>query len=134
MVAVALLKGNLTAHDYENKVAADPWIDRLRNLMKAQEDLRYSKDYLDPDKRSIGNALQVHFKDGSSTARIEVEYPLGHRRRREESLPFLKKKYSENIAASNVADRAASLTRHFDEWEALEQMTCPALLDLLAAT
>lgn len=93
MVAVALLHGELTAEHYEEATANDPQIDRLRELMTVEEDQRYTKDYHDPDKRSIANAIQVFFQDGSSTEMIEVEYPIGHRRRRDEGIPVLEKKY-----------------------------------------
>jgi 2-methylcitrate dehydratase PrpD len=97
MTAVALISGGLTAEDYEDRAAADPRIDALREKMKVKEDLRYSREYLEPDKRSIANAVQVFFKDGSSTERVEVEYPVGHRRRRAEGLPLLLKKARENL-------------------------------------
>ena len=97
MVAIALLKGNLTAEDYEDKVANDKNIDILREKMIIKEDKRYSKEYLEPDKRSIANRIQIHFKDGSSTEEVEVEYPIGHKRRREEGIPILEKKFKENI-------------------------------------
>jgi 2-methylcitrate dehydratase len=98
MVAVALLRGDLTARDYEDEAAADPRIDALRERMVVVEDERYSRDYLDPEKRSIANAIQVFFKDGKSTEKVEVEYPLGHRRRRHEGIPLLERKFRENIA------------------------------------
>ncbi len=84
MVATALIKGDLTAGDYEDAAAADPRIDRLREKMRVVENARFTRDYLDPEKRSIANAVRVFFRDGASTGRIEVEYPLGHRRRRAE--------------------------------------------------
>jgi 2-methylcitrate dehydratase len=93
MVAVPLIYGRLTADDYEDVVAADPRIDALRERMTVSEDPRYTKDYLDPDKRAIGNAVQVFFKDGSSTDKVEVDYPIGHRRRRAEGIPMLEAKF-----------------------------------------
>ncbi|MDP6451646.1 MAG: 2-methylcitrate dehydratase, partial [Lentisphaeria bacterium] len=89
MVAVALIRGDLTADDYEDRAAAEPRIDALRAKMTVTEDPAYTRDYLDPDKRSIANAVQVEFHDGTSTDLIEVHYPLGHRRRRDEALPLL---------------------------------------------
>ena len=77
MIAIGLLKGNLVAEDYEDDVASDPRIDQLRSKMIVEENERYSSDYHAPDKRSISNALQVFFKDGSSTNKIEIEYPIG---------------------------------------------------------
>ena len=98
MVAVALIKGNLTAEDYEDDVAADPRIDALRDKMQVNENERFSEDYLDPHKRSIANAVQVFFADGTKTDRIEVDYPMGHRRRRGEGIPLLNAKFERNIA------------------------------------
>jgi len=93
MVAVPLIFGRLTADDYEDSVAQDPRIDTLREKMTVAEDPRYTQEYLDPDKRSIANAVQVYFKDGSKTEKVEVEYPIGHRRRRAEGIPVLEAKF-----------------------------------------
>ena len=106
MTAVGLLKGNLTADDYEDAAAADPRIDRLRNLMVVEEDGRYSREYYEPDKRSIANAVQVCFKDGSNTGKVAVEYPIGHRRRRQEGIPVLVDKFEANLATRFPAGRA----------------------------
>ncbi len=89
MVAIGLLKGNLVAEDYEDDVAKDTRIDALREKMVINEDKRYSKEYLEADKRSIANKIQIHFNDGTSTNEVEVEYPIGHKRRREEGIPVL---------------------------------------------
>jgi len=97
MVACGLIFGHLTAEHYEDDVASDPRIDALREKMIVQENEQYSKDYLDPDKRSIANAVQVHFKDGTSTPKIECEYPIGHRRRREEGIPKIIEKFEANL-------------------------------------
>ncbi len=97
MVAIGLLKGALTAADYEDEAAADPRIDDLRAKMTVVEDPRYTREYLDPTKRSIANAVQVEFTDGTSTDKIEVEYPIGHRRRREEAVPLLEAKFVANL-------------------------------------
>jgi 2-methylcitrate dehydratase len=97
MVAVPLLRGGLSADDYEDAAARDPWIDRLRDRMEVVENLAFTRDYLDPGKRSIGNAVQVFFRDGSATARVAVEYPLGHRRRRREGVPLLLEKFGRNL-------------------------------------
>jgi 2-methylcitrate dehydratase len=98
MTAVGLLKGSLTAADYEDAVAADPRIDALRDKMVCIENPEYTKDYMDPEKRSIANAVQVFFKDGSHSEQIAVEYPIGHRRRRAEGIPELVRKYKTNLA------------------------------------
>ncbi len=93
MVAIGLLHGDLKAEHYEDDVAADPQVDQLRELMVVKEDQRYSEEYHDPEKRSIANAIQIFYKDGSSSEKIEVEYPIGHRRRRAEGIPVLEKKF-----------------------------------------
>src|SRR5690554_6264211 len=98
MVAVALVFGRLTAADYEDDVAADPRIDRLREKIACVEDPRYTADYHDPDKRSIANALAVEFSDGTRLDEVAVEYPLGHRRRRDEGIPLLEAKFRRNLA------------------------------------
>ena len=98
MVAVPLLFGRLTAADYEDAVANDPRIDRLRAKMVCVEDKKFSQDYLDPDKRSIANAITVEFADGSKFQEVVVEYPIGHRRRRKEGIPVLVEKFKTNLA------------------------------------
>lgn len=97
MVAIGLIFGTLTAAHYEDSVAADPRIDTLRDKMTCIENPQYSKDYLDPSKRSIANAIQIFFKDGTSTEKVEVEYPIGHRRRRKEGIPLLVDKFRSNL-------------------------------------
>ncbi len=98
MVAVPLIHGRLTAPDYEDGIARDPRIDALRAKMTCVEDKQFSKDYHDPEKRSIANAITVKFKDGSKTKEIVVEYPIGHRRRRKEGMPVLIEKFKTNLA------------------------------------
>ena len=98
MAAVCLISGDLVAENYEDEFhAAHQMIDELREKMEIVEDERYSKEYLDPDKRSIANAIQVFFQDGSHSDKIEVEYPIGHRRRREEGIPVLENKFLNNL-------------------------------------
>ena len=89
MVAVPLIFGRLTADDYSDDVAADPRIDALRGLMEVRENPRFTRDYFDPDKRYIGNSVQVFFKDGTATEQVSVDFPLGHRKRRWEGIPAL---------------------------------------------
>ena len=98
MVAVALMFGRLTAPDYEDAVASDPRIDRLRAKMACVEDKTFSRDYLDPDKRSIANAITIEFADGEQLKEVIVEYPIGHRRRRKEGIPALVEKFRANLA------------------------------------
>jgi 2-methylcitrate dehydratase len=99
MAAVPMIFGRLTAADYEDKVASDPRIDALRDRMEVQENKQFTKDYFDPDKRYIGNAIQVFFSDGSSTERVAVDFPIGHRERRDEGIPVLKKKFETSVSA-----------------------------------
>jgi 2-methylcitrate dehydratase len=98
MVAVPLLFGRLTAADYEDGVAKDPRIDSLRKKISCIEDKRFSRDYHDPKKRSIANALTVEFKDGSKLEEVVCEYPIGHKRRRKEGMPILVEKFKRNLA------------------------------------
>lgn len=119
MVAVALLKGTLNAEDYEDVSSKDPHIDQLRNKMKLIEYPQYTKDYYDPNKRSITNALTIHFIDGSSTARIEVEYPLGHRRRRQEGLPLLFEKFESNLGTLFSKNKVKELISLFSDHDRL---------------
>jgi 2-methylcitrate dehydratase len=98
MVAVPLLFGRLTAGDYEDDIASDPRIDALRNKITCFEDKKFTKDYHDPSKRSIANALTVEFKDGSKLKEVVCEYPIGHKRRRKEGMPVLVEKFKTNLA------------------------------------
>ena len=131
MTAVALLNGSLSADDYEDEAAADPRIDQLRKKMIVEHDQRFSDDYLDADKRSIANAIQVMFTDGSSTEKIVVEYPLGHRRRRDEAKPLLVEKFRTNIATRLDEPRVERLVGLFGDRAALEAMAIDELMDLL---
>ncbi len=97
ITAVGLLFGELTADSYEDDFAQNPLIDELRDKMVTIEKEEYSKDYLDPEKRSIANAVQVVFKDGTETELVAREYPIGHRRRRDEGIPLLIEKFVENV-------------------------------------
>jgi 2-methylcitrate dehydratase len=98
MVAVPLIHGRLTAEDYEDRVAIDARIDRLRDKMVCVEDAQFSADYLDPEKRSIANAVTIEWMDGNKTAEVVVEYPIGHRRRRKDGIPLLIDKFRTNLA------------------------------------
>jgi 2-methylcitrate dehydratase len=133
ITAVGLIFGKLTADHYEDQIAADPRIDRLREKMTVAEDPRYSREYLEPDKRSIANAVQVVFKDGSKTEHVEVSYPLGHRRRRAEGLPLLLAKARANLATQLPADRVAQVVALCVDRPRLEATAVPAFVDLLAA-
>lgn len=123
MVAVPLIKGNLVAEDYEDDVAADPRIDALRAKMEVVEDKRYSIDYHDPEKRSIANAMQIFFKDGTATDKIEIEYPIGHRRRRNDGIPLLQAKFEAALTAHYDAGKAQAIVDMCADQDALEKMS-----------
>ncbi len=110
MVAIPLIFGRLTAADYEDEVAGDPRIDALRGTMICVEDKRFSADYLDPDKRAIGNGVQVFFTDGTATEYISQDYPLGHRRRRAEAMPLLIEKFKKNLERCFSEPRVREIT------------------------
>jgi len=109
MTAIGLIFGALNADHYEDIVAVDPRIDTLRDKIVVIEDSRYTRDYLDPGKRSIANSVQVFFKDHSCTDKITVEYPIGHRRRRSEGMPLLVKKFEANLAARFATERCKEI-------------------------
>ena len=109
MVAVPILFGRLTAGDYEDSVAKDPRIDVLRDKIDCVEDKRYTKDYHDPQKRSIANALTVEFKDGTKMKEIVCEYPIGHQRRRKQGMPVLVEKFRTNLARRFPAKQQARI-------------------------
>ena len=98
MTAVPMIFGRLTAADYEDDIASDPRIDALREKMEVSENEGFTKDYFDSSKRYIGNAVQVFFKDGSSTERVAIDYPIGHRQRREEGIPVLVSKFQTSVS------------------------------------
>jgi len=131
MTAVPLIFGDLVAEQYEDAFhEANPLIDELRNKMEMVEDKQWSADYLDPDKRSIANAVQVFFNDGSSTDKVVVEYPIGHRRRREEGIPLLEKKFMANLASRFPAGRAEAIFALCKDQARLEETAVNEFMDL----
>ncbi len=122
MTAIGLIFGALTADHYEDAVAKDPRIDALRDKMQVQEDPRYSREYLEADKRSIANAVQIFFKDGTTTEKVEVEYPVGHRRRRDEGIPLLVKKFQANAETCFPKERVEKILAMFEDVKRLEQL------------
>lgn len=132
MVAIALITGNLTADDYEDGVAANVLIDTLRGKMDILENPKFTRNYLNPSKRSIANAIQVFFKNGTQTSRVEVEYPIGHRRRRAEGMPVLQEKFEHNIATRLSPDQCKRLRLLCDDQARLEQTPVNELMDLMA--
>jgi 2-methylcitrate dehydratase len=130
MVAVPLIFGRLTAADYEDGVAADSRIDRLRERMRVVENSAFSADYLDPDKRAIGNAIQVKFSDGTSTARVAIDYPIGHRRRRAEGIPVLIEKFTRNLATRFDAARVKQIEAACSDQAKLEALPADEFIAL----
>ncbi|MBW4933422.1 bifunctional 2-methylcitrate dehydratase/aconitate hydratase [Marinobacter sp. F4206] len=130
MVAVPLIFGALTAEHYEDGFHESyPIIDQVRAKMEVIEDPRYTKEYLEPDKRSIANAIQVFFKDGSSTEKVEVEYPIGHRRRREESIPLLEEKFWANLLTRFPLQRSKQIFDSITDHTELDDMPVHSFLD-----
>jgi len=131
MVAVPLIFGRLTAADYNDDVAADPRIDGLRDRMQVSENPQFTKDYFDADKRYIGNSVQVFFKDGSSTGKVSIDYPIGHRKRRAEGIPVLMAKaqaaFSEHLGSEQASRIMAAIGNH-DAFDAMPVTDFMALL------
>ena len=132
MVAIGLLKGNLIAEDYEDDIASDPRIDSLRKKMVINEDKRYSDEYHEADKRSIANKIQIHFNDGSSTKEIEVEYPIGHKRRREEGIPVLEQKFKNNLEITYDSNKCEEIYQLCINQEKLESTSVTDFQELFA--
>lgn len=130
MIAVVLIFGRLTAADYEDDVAADPRIDRLRAKITCVEDPRYTADYHDPDKRSIANALRVAFNDGTTLAEVAVEYPIGHPRRRDEGIPLLEAKFRTNLARRFPEQQQRAILAASLDQATLEAMPVHEYVDL----
>ena len=130
MTAIGLIKGDLVAEDYEDSVATDPLVDSLREKMEIEEDLSFSKDYLDPSKRSIANSLQIFFKDGTCTDIEEVHYPIGHKNRRAEGIPILIKKFEKNLMTQFSEDRVKGIMSLFEDNEKLFNLPVREFVDL----
>jgi 2-methylcitrate dehydratase len=122
MVAIPLLFGRLEAADYEDRIANDPRVDALRAKMQVRENTTFTQEYYDASKRYIGNAVQVFFKDGTASERVQVDYPIGHRRRREEGMPVLVKKFEASVAAHFSPAQTESIKAMFVDRDALAAM------------
>ncbi|MFT4861636.1 MAG: 2-methylcitrate dehydratase [Pseudohongiellaceae bacterium] len=132
MTAVPLIFGNLIAENYEDSFhEKNPMIDELRKKMEIIENKDYTREYLEADKRSIANSLQIFFKDGSSTQCIEINYPVGHRRRREEGIPLLEDKFKANLATRFPAKRCKQIFALCKDQAKLEQTPVNEFMDLL---
>jgi 2-methylcitrate dehydratase len=131
MVAIGLLKGDLQAEHYEDDVAKDPRVDHLRSKMEVSEDERFSREYLEPDKRAIGNSLQIFFSDGSNTEEIVVDYPVGHRRRRDEGIPLLKAKFERYLRGHLASDKADQILALCADQQSFEETSVTDMMELL---
>ena len=132
MVAIPLLFGRLTAHDYEDEIAHDPRVDALRDRMQVRENPTFTQEYYAADKRYIGNAVQVFFKDGSASQRVAVDFPIGHRRRRAEGMPVLVKKFEASVRAQFDAARATQIIERCSDRARLEALKVDEFVGLLA--
>ena len=131
MIAVAMIEGDLVAEFYEDTFhQQNPLIDELRDKMVLKEDKRYSKDYLADDKRSIANALQVFFKDGSQTDKVEVEYPVGHRHRRQEGIPLLGRKFLNSLQSIYSKERCDKIYTLYLDQKKIEQTPVNEFMDM----
>ena len=122
MVAIPLIFGRLTAADYEDAVASDPRVDELRARMLVRENTTFTEEYYAADKRYIGNAVQVFFRNGSSTDRAHFDFPRGHRKRRAEGIPILKQKFEASVAAHFTAPQTGKIVALFADRAKLEAM------------
>lgn len=130
MIAIALIFGRLTAADYEDVIASDPRIDPLREKITCVEDPQFTRDYLDPDKRSITNGITITFTDGTTLEEVMVEYPIGHQRRRKEGLPLLMQKFSTNLARHFPPEQQQTILAACLDQDALEAMPVDRFVDL----
>ena len=133
MVAIPLIFGRLTAHDYEDEIARDPRVDALRDKMEVRENPTFTQEYYAPDKRYIGNAVQVLFRDGSQTDRVAVDFPIGHRKRRAEGMPVLMRKFESSVAAQFPAAQARAIVSLCADRARLEAMDADAFVAELLA-
>jgi 2-methylcitrate dehydratase PrpD len=131
IVAVGLMHGKIGPHDFEDDFAMDPRIDALRAKMEVIEEPRYTADFSDPAKRSSANAVQVFFRDGSSTEKVEVAYPAGHARRRSEALPMLEQKFESALRRRFVPQRSAAIAAVCADAPRLEATPVHEFVDLL---
>ncbi len=130
MVAIGLLQGDLRADHYEDVVAADPRIDQLREKMHVSENVQFSRDYHDPDKRSIANSIKLIFNDGSQSDLVTVEYPIGHKRRRAEGIPVLLTKFKHNLATRFEPKQVDAILAAMDDTNSLAAMPVVSFMDL----
>ncbi len=131
MVAIGLLKGDLQAEHYEDKVAQDPRVDALRERMEVSEEERFSREYLEADKRAIGNSLQIFYRDGSASEEVVVDYPVGHRRRRAEGIPLLKAKFERYLRGHINNKKADQILALCADQQGFENTSVTRMMELL---
>jgi 2-methylcitrate dehydratase len=131
MTAVPLIFGRLVATDYEDKVATDPRIDALRARMSVRENAGFTRAYYQRDQRYIGNAVQVFFRDGTATERVQIDYPVGHRRRRAEGMPLLVEKFRQSVRGHYPSSQAQRIEEYFADPVALEGRRVDELMTIL---
>ena len=131
MTAVPLIFGRLGAADYEDAVAADPRVDALRQTMQVRENATFTAEYYEREKRFIGNAVQVFFRDGTATERVQVDYPVGHRRRRAEGEPLLVRKFEDSVRAHYGAAQSQRIVAGFANAHAFDALRADDMMSLL---
>ena len=123
MVAIGLLLGDLRAEHYDDEAAMDWRIDQLREKMHVIENKQFSQDYHDPDKRSIANSIKLVFDDGTESEQITIEYPIGHRRRREEGVPVLLHKFKQNLSTRFSSERVNAIIHAMNDTDTFASMS-----------
>jgi 2-methylcitrate dehydratase len=130
MVAIGLVFGDLTAEHYEDDVAADPRINKLRDQMQVTENESFSRDYHDPEKRSIANSIKISFKDGTDSGLVTVEYPIGHQRRRAEGIPVLLSKFKHNLSTRFSSVQVEKIISIMNDTNVLSAMAVDEFMEL----
>jgi 2-methylcitrate dehydratase len=130
MAAIGLIFGELNANHYSDNVSSDSRIDALRGKMVVRENESFTTDYYDLEKRAIGNSIQVFFKDGTSTERVEVQYPIGHRNRRSQGIPALQTKFANSLKEVFGEEQQAAILGSFESPERLESIAVKDFLNL----
>lgn len=132
MVALGLIFGNITAESYSDRVASDPRIDALRDRMTVEENEQFTRDYFDADKRAISNAITIRYADGSESERVQIDYPVGHRRRREEGIPLLQEKFRQTMKMHYPARQAERMTAWIEGMDEMIMRPVDQMLDEMA--
>ena len=132
MAAIGLIRGALVAEDYEDNIAKLPIVDQIRGKMQVSENTRFSQEYLEPDKRSIGNSIQVFFKDGTSTHVESVNYPVGHRRRRDEGIPLLIEKFERYVLGHFALEQSNQISQICASQAIFESTSVDEMMALLS--